>query len=143
MAVPWRDDARREDAGTISGVVGTATRRAGAVTLVSSLWTTSQFAACCINAARAGRSVLANSSTISHCVDAGSGVCRSAQLSLRTFWLFAREFSSFRRQGGGATKSGAGLGHGSARLPGDRAIRLSPAVASRRTGPRVPVVGCR
>ena len=31
MAVPWRDDARREDAGTISGVVGTATRRAGAL----------------------------------------------------------------------------------------------------------------
>ena len=26
---------------------------------------------------------------------------------------------------------------------GDRAIRLSRAVASRRTGPRVPVVGCR
>ena len=64
MAVPWRDDARREDAGTISGVVGTATRRASAVMPVSSLWRTSQFAACCINAARPGRSVLANSSSL-------------------------------------------------------------------------------
>ena len=55
---------------------------------------------------------------------------------------FAREFSSFRRQGG----------YGKAALipdtvlpvySDDRAIRLSRAVASRRTGPRVPVVGCR
>ena len=42
----------------------------------------------------------------------------AAELSPRTFWNFARDFSSFRRQGARTTESGADLGHGSAGLLG-------------------------
>jgi hypothetical protein len=64
-----------------------------------------------------------------------------AELSPRTFWNFAGEFSSFRRQGYGraAVISDTVLPVSS----GDRAVHFSRAVASRCTGPRVPVGGCR
>ena len=45
--------------------------------LVSSLCTTSPLAACRISSARIGRVRVARSSTISHWVEAGSGICRS------------------------------------------------------------------
>jgi hypothetical protein len=67
----------------------------------------------------------------------------SAELFPRAFWSFAREFSS---------RKAASCGYGRAALildtvlpaySSDRAIRFSQAVALRRTGPRVPVVGWR
>jgi hypothetical protein len=60
----------------------------------------------------------------------------TAQLSARTLCIFAREFSSFRRQGQ-LRENDADPGHGSAALlgpPRNRAIRFSRAVSSRRAG---------
>jgi hypothetical protein len=71
-----------------------------------------------------------------HLADGG----RSGAISW-TFRSLAGEFSSFRRQG--RLQKAALISH--TVLPSTRAtaIRLSRAVASRRTGPRVPVVGYR
>jgi hypothetical protein len=63
-----------------------------------------------------------------------------AVLSPRTFWNFAREFSSFRRQ---APAAGERRRYRTRFCPSTQAIRLSRAVASRRAGPRGPVIGCR
>ena len=61
----------------------------------------------------------------------------AAPLAPRTFWNFAGEFSSFRRQG--ATTEDALISDMVRPVySGDCAICLSRAVASRRTGPRVP-----
>jgi hypothetical protein len=61
-----------------------------------------------------------------------------AELSPRTFWNLAREFSSFGRQGRGRLRAALISDTVLPVSSGDRAIRLSLPVASRRTGPRVP-----
>jgi hypothetical protein len=62
-----------------------------------------------------------------------------AELSPRTFRNVAGEFSATGGYGRATLISDRVLAVYSC----DRAIRLSRAVASRRTGPRVPVDGCR
>src|ERR1700676_2535280 len=57
----------------------------------------------------------------------------AAQLSARTFWIFPREFSSFRRQRR-RRESDADPRHDSARLFVRRAVTGCPAFAARRTG---------
>jgi hypothetical protein len=66
-----------------------------------------------------------------------------AQLSPRTFWNFAREFSSFRRQRDGYGRAALISDTVLPVYSGARAIRLCRAVASSPHGPAGPLVGCR
>jgi hypothetical protein len=68
--------------------------------------------------------------------DPGATTVHFARLSPRTFWNFASEFSSRAARAQGRLRAGA-------EPIGRSCDPLSRVVPSRRTGPRIPMAGCR